>query len=200
MRKKAAFTFNMFATVSQQRAFLEVFEGFEDEWESKGFDSLSSKQADSRLSGLPPYPVEWKTNEPTASAFGPPHFFQFLAFLQEPATTAAIEVLLGGILHAVLGRFRKFFGRRSPKHSNLQLPIKFCPALWFEQEQVLVTIVAEIRSPEDFKLSELLVPEGFVRAGKWIKSHGVTHPYLTYHIRNGKLDGKPTLSEQPYDG
>ena len=35
---------------------------------------------------------------------------QFIAFLKEPATTAAIEVILAGILHAALKRFGRVFG------------------------------------------------------------------------------------------
>lgn len=57
---KPAFTFNMFGTTTQQRRFLEAFEGFEAEWESQGFKALDSKEAAQRLSGLPPYPLECK--------------------------------------------------------------------------------------------------------------------------------------------
>jgi hypothetical protein len=194
--ERPAFTFNMFTTTSQLKRFLQAFEGFEADWESQGYESLSSKEADQRLSGKAPYPPEWKTEGPINFAFGPPHFIQFIAFLKEPATTAALEVIFAGILHATLHRFRGFFAGRSGKVPVMQFPIKFCPSLWFEREQVLVTIVADIESPGDFRPAELLIPEGFIRARQWLDRHGVTHPYLTYYIRNGRLDVKPTLSQQ----
>jgi len=73
----------------------------------------------------------------------------------------------------------------------------FCPSVWFEQSEVLVTVVAEIQSPEEFKLAELLIPEAFRRAAQWVERHGVTHPYITYFIQDGRLDNRPTLSEHP---
>jgi len=65
----------MFGTTTQQRRFLEAFEGFEAEWESQGFKALDSKEAAQRLAGLSPYPREWKKEGPTASAFYT-HFLQ----------------------------------------------------------------------------------------------------------------------------
>ncbi len=192
---KPAFTFNMFGTTTQQRRFLEAFEGFEAEWESQGFKALDSKEAAQRLSGLPPYPLEWKKEGPTASAFYT-HFLQLIEFLKEPATTATIEVALGGFLHAALHRFSKFFGHPE-KGPTMQFPITFCPSMWFEQSEVLVTVVAEIQSPEEFKLAELLIPGGFRRAAQWVERHGITHPYITYFIQDGRLDNRPTLSEHP---
>jgi hypothetical protein len=139
---------------------------------------------------------------------------QFIAFLKEPATTAAIEVILAGILHAALKRFGRVFGdhqdgkkpdkpgpdeQKSDGPENIQLPIKFLPTLWFAHEEVLVTVMANIETHADFKIAELLVPEGFRRAAQWIDRHGVTHPYLTYHIRNGMLDNKPTPTDRPLE-
>ena len=160
-------------------------------------------------------PGSWKTAGPINAEFGPPHFLQFIAFLQEPATKAAIEVIVGGILHAAFARFRRLFGggaepakEESKKPENaagsnddrtIQLPMKLCPTMWFAHEEVLVMIIADIEKPEDFKSAEPLISEGFRRAGQWIGRHGVTHPFMTYHIRNGVLESKPTLSEHPLD-
>jgi hypothetical protein len=132
-------------------------------------------------------------------AFGPPHFYQFIAFLKEPATTATIEVFLEALLHAVLQRFHKVFGHKGGAGKDIQLPIKLCPSLWFEHDEVLVTVVANIESLSDYKTAKLLIPEGFKRAGTWLERHGVTHPYLTYYIRDGKLDVKPALSMRPLE-
>jgi hypothetical protein len=194
---KPAFTFVIGANSPQLRAFLENFTGFEAEWEAIGYEVLTGEQTTQRLSGKSSVPDEWRTKGITASAFGPPHFFQFLAFLKEPATTAVLEVFIAGILHAALKRFGGVFGAHSDKHPHVQFPIMFCPALFFEREEVLVTIVAEIGSPADFQIAELLVPEGFQRAAAWLEHHGVTHPYLTYFIHNSNLDARPTLSDRP---
>jgi len=193
--EKPAFTFNMFGTTTQQRQFLQVFEGFEAEWESQGFKALDSKEAAQRLSGHPTYPLEWKKEGPTASAFYT-HFLQLVEFLREPATTAAIEAALGGFLHAALHRCSKFFAHPE-KGPTMQFPIPFCPSMWFEQSEILVTVFAEIQSPEEFKVAELLIPEGFRRAAQWVEHHGITHPYITYFIQDGRLDSRPTLSEHP---
>jgi hypothetical protein len=193
---KPGFTFAMFASSSQQRDFMEAFDGFEQEWESQGYESLSSSQTKGRLSGRTPYPEEWMPKGPINAAFGPPHFIQFIAFLKDPFTVATIEVILAGILHSALTRFRRLFGEGKGK-KTIQLPVKLCPTLWFACEEVLVTIIADIETPEDFRAAELLIAEGFRRASLWIDHHGVTHPYLTYHIRNGNLDVKPTLSQRP---
>jgi hypothetical protein len=196
---KPAFTFKVFATTGQQQHFMEAFEGFDAEWESQGYQGLSGAAAHRRLLGRPSVPEKWKTEGPINFAFGPPHFYQFIEFLREPATTAVIEVFLGGILHAVLLRFRKVFADHEDEKKNIALPIKFCPSLWFGHEEVLVTIVADIETPADYKVAEVLIPEGFKRAATWIQRHGVTHPYLTYYIRDARLDVKPTLSLRPLE-
>lgn len=195
--EKPAFTYAMFATSSQLAKLLDALKGFEEEWQSQGYEELSAKQAAERLSGRALFPEDWKTERPIAYVLGAPDFLQLLILLKEPAIGAAIELVLGGILHAFLRRIAAIFPTVANKRPDIKLPMRFCPSLWLEHHQVLITVVAVIESTAGFKMADLLIPEGLRRAGQWLGQHGVTHPYVTYYIWNGNLDTKPTLSLRP---
>ena len=73
----------------------------------------------------------------------------------------------------------------------------FCPAMYFEAEQVLVTAEMAIRKPEDYACAEILVPQAFERAVNWLERNGRQAPYLTYRIDDCKLNSFPTISFDP---
>jgi len=66
--------------------------------------------------------------------------------------------------------------------------------MWFEAEQVLVTVICDLDQPSDFTLAETLVPLAFQRAADWLERNGRTHPYMTYRIKDGKLNNLPALT------
>lgn len=195
----AAYTFNMFGSASFQQTFLESFTGFESQMDKLGISALSGAEADASFSGFAEYPPAWKTRGYVASAFHPPTFLQIVAILKDPFSKELIAWSLGAFFKAAFERVGRLFGgSKEPAAKTLSFPVQFRPAMWFEVEQVLVTVIFDLNEPSDFTLAETLVPLAFQRAGEWLERNGRTHPYLTYRIKDGKLNNIPTLSaEEP---
>jgi hypothetical protein len=91
--------------------------------------------------------------------------------------------------------FRKLIKRRD-KNGGLDggaLTLTF--GAWFETDNVFVQVIASLKTGEDPKKIESLVPEAFHRARNWIEGHGVQQPVLVYRIQNGNLSLNPTLAD-----
>jgi hypothetical protein len=185
----------MFGNATFQRAFVESFAGFESQMNDAGIAAFSSSEAAVSFSGLAEYPPAWKTTGYVASAFPPPIFLQIVAILQEPFSKELIAWSLGAFFKAAFERLGRFFGAKAaPAARTITFPVQFRPAMWFEAEQVLVTVICDLNDASDFTLAETLVPLAFQRAGEWLERNGRTHPYLTYRIKDGKLNNIPTLT------
>ena len=188
-----AFTFKVSGSTIHRR-FDEAFRGFVKEMKSQGYAQLGHSEGFQSFSDRP---GAWKTKYrgTYASAFGPPEFIQIIALLAEPVSKAVIEVFALGFMRAALSRFKKLFSSKTKdREAALRFPIRFRPAIWLDSEEVLITVIADIESPGDFKAAEQLIPRAFYQATKFLERRSVTHPYVTYRIKNGKLNNIPTLS------
>jgi hypothetical protein len=69
--------------------------------------------------------------------------------------------------------------------------------MFFQAEQVMVTVIMTINKPADYKDAEKLVPLAFERAVAWLEHHGRQNRYLTYRVTDGQLNSFPTISADP---
>ena len=197
---KVAYTLNMFGNSTFQKAFIESFSGFEAEMEESGVLGLSGSEARDAFAGFAEYPGIWHISGYVASAFGPPTFLQLVSILQEPFSKELIAWSLGAFFKAAFDRLGRMFGTKQSAATeakasrSVSFPIQFRPSMWFQAEQVLVTVICDLNEPSDFTLAETLIPLAFQRAGEWLERNGRTHPYVTYRITNGKLNNIPDLS------
>ena len=75
----------------------------------------------------------------------------------------------------------------------------FTIGTWFDVDEVYVEVVVET-GPEDEDIDgyDDLVKQAWLQARDWVQSHGVTHRYMQYRIRQGKVSSVPKLSETPF--
>jgi hypothetical protein len=74
--------------------------------------------------------------------------------------------------------------------------LRFQLGVWFATDRVHVQLVLETDGKEDTEVLMTLIPEAFRRAQRWVEQHGVTHPFMTYHLMHGQLSSAPQLSEE----
>lgn len=188
------YTFNLFGNETFQRQLLENFAGFEGEMEKAGYAALGKAEANEVFSGITEYPEAWRTSGYVASVFHPPTFLQIIAVLRDPLSKIVISSALGVFFKAAFERMAGLFGAGKTATPAVSFPVQFRPAMWLQSEQVLVTVICDLNEPADFRIAETLIPLAFERAGEWLERNGKTHTYMTYRVKDGKLNNIPTLT------
>lgn len=178
------------------RLFVEATKGLDNEAAAIGYPGLNSHEVQARMSALPQGPKE-PYRGPTMMAGAVPFVLGIIAFLKEPITKALVQVASGEFFKLVLPKIGKMFSKKKGAGDQVEYPVLFRPAMYFEAEQVLVTAIMTIRKPEDYQCAETLVPQAFERAVDWLERNGRQAPYLTYRIDECKLNSFPSLSQVP---
>jgi hypothetical protein len=174
------------------RVFVESLHGIDEEAQAVGFPGLRSNEVDEWMGDFPVEPR--RTGGPTMSVVGAAFFIKIVAYLKEPATKALVEVASSEFFKLIFSKLSKMFKKNPAPGEAIQYPVIFRPAMFFQSEQVMVTVIMTIKKPEDYKDAEKLVPQAFERAVEWLEHHGRQGPYLTYRVTDGQLNSFPTIS------
>jgi hypothetical protein len=178
------------------RLFIESIHGLDEEAEAIGFPGLSADEVDEWMGSN--FPVEQRhKGGPTQSATAAIFFIKIVAYLKEPVTKALVEIASSEFFKLIFSKLGKMFKTKPTGRDVIQYPVMFKPSMFFQAEQVMVTVLMPINKPEDYKDAEKLVPLAFERAVAWLERNGRQDRYLTYRVVNGQLNSFPTISPDP---
>ena len=94
-------------------------------------------------------------------------------------------------LKRLAGKLRKA-ELRSPTPDR---PVIVRLGTWYDSDNVLVLVIADVRSDDELNNVGQLATEAQEAAIKWVEQHGIPSPVLTYRIRDGLLTTTPVWSE-----
>jgi hypothetical protein len=192
-KEHGALKINMYGTGGMQESLLAVFD-------RKFIDSALAFSYSEDLAGFrPPISLSPKRPQVPQAAFpGFEHFFQITTLVSHEIGKELLVALsvdaIKEILHITCKKIIQYV-KKTPKDTTLP---SFRYGLWLDGERVLVTVIMDESSLKYGNVEELIT-EAVENALSWLLKNGVTHMFVTYRVKNGKVSVIPTLSEEPVE-